>query len=511
AVTLIQSLGEHADDVNCVAASRHCLATCSSDKTVRAYALDSLREMPFSPIRAHTYAVHCCCFNPDGSLLATCSTEGTTALWDARTGQRITVLLQPGGGSGVRVCAFSPRPLGGDAGQAPATAAPPVECLLSGSTDGTLALWDVRAHRCLKVASLKDGSVSGCAFSPCGRAFVTGSTIGELSVWDAVNMRCLHTTRSAHDLGVTAVSFSPPPRPVAGVERFETQRSIMASCGQDNKIALWTLALDRTGDCLTLRFCLEGHTAPVLCCCFSSDGHVLASGSVDKSVILWNPITGEKLLSIMEHQRYVTSCAFTPGAPYLITGSMDKTVKLWRLENTPTSQGCGCDGGSGYSGHCTGGSADAVGHRAAMQWSVEDVTSWLHDEGLAELTETFRNNHLDGQELLLLEKKSLGAELNIESLGLRNKLWRKLEELRSLEKTVSDTDVPDEFLCPISRELMHNPVIAADGYSYEKKEVEAWLHGRRRTSPMTNLPLESAILIPNRALQAAIRRWLESR
>lgn len=45
-----------------------------------------------------------------------------------------------------------------------------------------------------------------------------------------------------------------------------------------------------------------------------------------------------------------------------------------------------------------------------------------------------------------------------ESLGLRSKVLQKIEELRMT--TISVT-VPDEFLCPITRELMKDPVIAA--------------------------------------------------
>lgn len=47
-----------------------------------------------------------------------------------------------------------------------------------------------------------------------------------------------------------------------------------------------------------------------------------------------------------------------------------------------------------------------------------------------------------------------------ESLGLRSKVLQKIEELRMTMISVSVT-IPDEFLCPITRELMKDPVIAA--------------------------------------------------
>lgn len=130
---------------------------------------------------------------------------------------------------------------------------------------------------------------------------------------------------------------------------------------------------------------------------------------------------------------------------------------------------------------------------------------------------------------------------SLESVGLRGRLLRRIEALRAKE---SGSDVPDEFLCPITRELMEDPVISAgkspmdkgftttcfsathtlfaalyvdkevslstDGYSYERASIESWLRGKSKTSPMTNLPLQTALLTPNRSLKMAILRWKSS-
>jgi U-box domain len=62
---------------------------------------------------------------------------------------------------------------------------------------------------------------------------------------------------------------------------------------------------------------------------------------------------------------------------------------------------------------------------------------------------------------------------------------------------------PESFLCPISYEVMRDPVVDSDGNSYEREEIEAWLkkHG---TSPITRAPLTVEDLIPNRALRDLI-------
>jgi len=84
---------------------------------------------------------------------------------------------------------------------------------------------------------------------------------------------------------------------------------------------------------------------------------------------------------------------------------------------------------------------------------------------------------------------------------------------------------PDSFRCSITRDVMQDPVVAADGHSYEKSAIrkhieiyhttmrrnmeeqgqEAWTGWAR--SPMTNLELDDYYLIPNRSLKSAIADW----
>uniref|UniRef100_A0A8C3KXN0 WD repeat, SAM and U-box domain-containing protein 1 n=1 Tax=Chrysolophus pictus TaxID=9089 RepID=A0A8C3KXN0_CHRPC len=472
--TLIRTLTDHSDDVNCCAFSSSCLATCSLDKTVRIYSLNDFTELPYSPLKGHTYAVHCCCFSPSGHTLASCSTDGATIVWDTRDGRMLAVLEQPTG-SPVRVCRFSPDS----------------SYLVSGAADGSVVLWNVHSMKCYRSGNVKDGSLVACAFSPCGNFFVTGSSCGDLTIWDD-KMRCL-CNEKAHDLGVTCCDISS--RPVSDGEHV-SGHFLMASCGQDNKIKVWfILFADFLGGELRYKCTLSGHSAPVLACAFSYDGQMLASGSVDKYVIIYETNTGNILHTLSQHTRYVTTCAFAPHSLLLATGSMDKAVHVWQLDNKQPCAGNAIEKDSKI--------------RTAENWSEDDVSAWLCAQGFAELVGLFKANNIGGKELLNLTRESLTNELKIESLGLRSKILQKIEELRI--KTVSvSLAVPDEFLCPITRELMKDPVIAADGYSYEKEAIENWISNKRRSSPMTNLPLPSLVLTPNRTLKMAISRWLET-
>ncbi|KAJ3689816.1 hypothetical protein LUZ61_018980 [Rhynchospora tenuis] len=69
--------------------------------------------------------------------------------------------------------------------------------------------------------------------------------------------------------------------------------------------------------------------------------------------------------------------------------------------------------------------------------------------------------------------------------------------------------IPSHFICPILQDVMQDPYIAADGFTYEADAIRRWLSGGHNTSPMTNLPLQHCNLIPNLVLRSAIQEWLQ--
>ena len=63
--------------------------------------------------------------------------------------------------------------------------------------------------------------------------------------------------------------------------------------------------------------------------------------------------------------------------------------------------------------------------------------------------------------------------------------------------------VPDSYLCPVTSELMLDPVATADGFTYEFAAIRQWLN-KKETSPVTNERLESSRLIINHAVRKLI-------
>ncbi|KAG5521985.1 hypothetical protein RHGRI_034265 [Rhododendron griersonianum] len=68
---------------------------------------------------------------------------------------------------------------------------------------------------------------------------------------------------------------------------------------------------------------------------------------------------------------------------------------------------------------------------------------------------------------------------------------------------------PPYFVCPIFQEVMQDPHVAADGFTYELEAVRGWIDSGHDTSPMTNLSLSHCNLVPNHALRSAIQEWLQ--
>jgi len=74
---------------------------------------------------------------------------------------------------------------------------------------------------------------------------------------------------------------------------------------------------------------LSGHSREVNSVAFSPDERLLASGSSDKTIKLWNVETGKCIRTLTGHADSVYSVAFSPDGRYLASGSWDKTIKLW--------------------------------------------------------------------------------------------------------------------------------------------------------------------------------------
>ncbi|XP_020687134.1 U-box domain-containing protein 33 [Dendrobium catenatum] len=85
----------------------------------------------------------------------------------------------------------------------------------------------------------------------------------------------------------------------------------------------------------------------------------------------------------------------------------------------------------------------------------------------------------------------------------------KLRPLSSSSVSQNSTSIPSYFICPISQEVMRDPHIAEDGFTYEAEVINKWFESGHNMSPMTNRQFQHHNLIPNHSLRSSIQEWLQ--
>ncbi|KAF8388785.1 hypothetical protein HHK36_025465 [Tetracentron sinense] len=125
----------------------------------------------------------------------------------------------------------------------------------------------------------------------------------------------------------------------------------------------------------------------------------------------------------------------------------------------------------------------------------KSVTDWP----LAE-TEELAGIALKCSKLRCRERPDLESEV----LPVLKKLSDIADASVKLQK--SNIHAPSYYFCPILQEIMDDPHIAADGFTYEYRAIKAWIE-KHNVSPVSRLRLQHTTLTPNHTLRSAIQEW----
>jgi WD40 repeat protein len=226
---------------------------------------------------------------------------------DINTGQRVEVDERVSPNGSIRVCSN-----GSD------------DC--RGDDQAAIRLFDNRTNQPLHYLYGRSLNVFSLAFSPDGRLLASGGWLGLLKVWnlETGDVRTFTGLKSKID----SVAFSPDGK-------------VLAAGSQEKVIKLWDVAAG------TELHTLTGHTDGVQSIAFSPDGRLLASSCApldyfssqtkDTSIKLWDLTTGREVRSLIGHSSAVFSLAFNPNGDILASGSRDGTIRLWNQvrQNSP--------------------------------------------------------------------------------------------------------------------------------------------------------------------------------
>jgi len=186
--------------------------------------------------------------------------------------------------------------------------------ICSGSADKTVKVFDRNTGNLLRTFEGHENDIKSVSFSPDKKLIASASFDNNVKIWDVENGLCMHTIK--HDRFVNSVVFSP-------------DGSILASGSLDKTIKIWDVLAQKP-----LKTLKEPDKKGINALCFSPDGLFLASSSENhKGFRIWNIEKGFVLHTFIGHQKDVLSIVYSPDGTKIATGSMDKTIIMWNAKS----------------------------------------------------------------------------------------------------------------------------------------------------------------------------------
>ncbi|EGD76101.1 serine/Threonine protein kinase [Salpingoeca rosetta] len=287
----------------------------------------------------HTKPVRAVAVSADGKCVISGSADNTLKLWNLET-HRCTSTFE---GHGSFVACVAPSRDG--------------NFIASGSGDNTVKVWSLGSHKCIQTLKGHANPVSSVMFSSTGEALVSGSLDFTVRIWDWRKGRCTAILRG-HTESVECLTISPNDQVICSGDKDGIIHLWSADTGQRTAVihahtkSVESVAMSRDGKllvscsedatiklwCVDLQTCigvLRGHHGHVYCAALSPRNDAIVSCGADGTVRLWSAESSACIATFYGHKGVVASATFTPTGRHLVSGGTDATIRIWGLQPAP--------------------------------------------------------------------------------------------------------------------------------------------------------------------------------
>ena len=294
--TAVRRLEGHTDTVWAVAfapSSVH-LVSGSGDATAKVWDIESSTAVV--TLEGHETDVWAVVYSPDGTKIATGSTDCTVKVWDAFTGEQLHSFDEHS--AHVMHIAFSPN-----------------GTFLASCADDKAFVWNPETGD--KVSELQGhtGAIWCMRFSNGSDRIITGSEDNTSRIWDVQTGEELVTLHE-HTSPVWSVGFSPDDKEIVSGSYDCTIVTSDSFSGEQ-----------------LLLFSDDTNPSAIDTVAYSTNGDLIASGSADGPIRLWDARVGDLLAEYRGHSDKVKGISFTPDNTVLVSSSEDGTVRAWSVRD----------------------------------------------------------------------------------------------------------------------------------------------------------------------------------